>query len=223
MEDDTIQVVEARSKNAGYNQGTIIRRHRIPHPPPYDDTFHTIEDLNVQKDVEFYGKKFKLIDCDEFTRNFLTKLGVRVPVQLSPPSDPYQKIRDIQDGTQNPLRPYERVDSLKQFLEHDRHVLRFNCVWDDRESTFGDLRELVLHYFLADDTIEIREVLPPNSGRDTSAVFLHRQRLPKDISNLGKPGDKPENRTVLNVIGNFFDGGRYILDNLKVKKFDNKM
>ena len=31
---------------------------------------------------------------------------------------------------------------------------------------------------------------------------------------MGKPGDKPT-RTVLNVIGNFFDGGRYILDNLK--------
>ena len=24
-----------------------------------------------------------------------------------------------------PLRPYERVDTLKQFLDHDRHVLRF--------------------------------------------------------------------------------------------------
>ena len=217
LEDDTIQVVEARSKNAGYNQGTIIRRHRIPHPPPYDDTFHTIEDFNLQKDVEFYGKKFKLTDCDEFTRNFLTKLGVRVPVPLEAPSDPYAKIRDVQDGTQNPLRPYERVDTLKQFLEHDRHVLRFNCVWDDRESTFGDIREFSLNYFLADDTIEIREVLPPNSGRDQGSVFLRRQKLPKDITNLGKPGDKPENRTVLNVIGNFFDGGRYILDNLKVR------
>jgi len=30
-----------------------------------------------------------------------------------------------------PLRPYERVDTLKQFLEYDRQVLRFYCVWDD--------------------------------------------------------------------------------------------
>ena len=58
--------------------------------------------------------------------------------------------------------------------------------------------------------------MPPNSGRDTSSVFLKRQKLPKEILNSGKPGDKPENRTVLNVLGNFFDGGRYILDNLKV-------
>ena len=193
----------------------IIRRHRIPHPPPYDDTFYTIEDFNVQKEVAFYGKKFKLIDCDPFTRNFLTKIGARVPVPLPPPEDPYNKMRNVQDGTQNPLRPYERVDTLKQFLDHDRHVLRFNCVWDDRDQQFGDLREFVLHYFLSDDTVEVREVLPPNSGRDTSSLFLARQRLPKDITQMGKPGDKPH-RTVLNVVGNFFDGGRYILDNLKV-------
>ena len=57
-----------------------------------------------------------------------------------------------------PLRPYEKYDTLKQFLDHDRHVLRFYCYWDDTENMFGDQRQMVLHYFLADDTIEIREV-----------------------------------------------------------------
>lgn len=214
LEDDTIQVSEPRVKNAGYNQGTIINRHRIPRARPYDNTFYTIEDFNVQREVEFYGKKFKITDCDAFTRNFLTKLGVRVPDPIQSPSDPYQNIRGIQDGAQNPLRPYERVDSLKQFLEHDRQVLRFDCVWDDRDTKFGELRRFKLHYYLADDTIEILEKLPPNCGRDSNSTFLSRQKLPKEIINLGKPGDKPT-RTVLNVIGNFFDGGRYILDNLK--------
>lgn len=78
-----------------------------------------------------------------------------------------------------PLRPYERRDTLKQFLDHDRKVLRFYCFWDDTESMFGDPRELILHYFLADDTIEIREVIPPNSGRDALPKFLRRCKLPK--------------------------------------------
>lgn len=78
-----------------------------------------------------------------------------------------------------PLRPYERHDTLKQFLEHDRNVLRFYCIWDDTESVFGDVRELTLHYFLADDTIEIRELVSPNSGRDTIPKFLRRSKLPK--------------------------------------------
>jgi hypothetical protein len=46
---------------------------------------------------------------------------------------------------------------------------------------FGDPREMVLHYFLADDTIEIREVIPPNSGRDAAPMFLRRGKLPKNI------------------------------------------
>lgn len=78
-----------------------------------------------------------------------------------------------------PLRPYERIDTLKQFLDHDRKVLRFNCYWDDTESMFGDPRELILHYFLADDTMEIYEVALPNSGRDAIPKFLHRGKLPK--------------------------------------------
>jgi hypothetical protein len=214
LEDDTIQVVEPRTKNAGYNQGIIINRHRIPRPKPYDDTFYSIEDFNIQKELEFYGKIFKITDCDPFTRNFLTKLGVRVVDPVEPPKDPYKNLREAQDGAQNPLRPYERADSLKQFLDYDRRVLRFTAVWDDRDTKFGELRKFKLHYFLADDTVEILEVLPPNSGRDSCPTFLSRQKLPKEIMTMGKPGDKPT-RTVLNVIGNFFDGGRYILDNLK--------
>lgn len=44
---------------------------------------------------------------------------------------------------------------------------------------FGDLREMVLHYFLADDTIEIREIIRANAGRDAVPMFLRRQKLPK--------------------------------------------
>lgn len=78
-----------------------------------------------------------------------------------------------------PLRPYECFDTLRQFLEHDGHVLRFYCTWDDTESMFGVPRELILHYFLADDTVEIKEVLSANSGQDAVPLFLKRNKLPK--------------------------------------------
>ena len=127
-----------------------------------------------------------------------------------------------------PLRPYEKEDTLKQFLQFDRNVLRFYCVWDDCDrlvnnflliqlsdsvyfhlmhailmiiqcnsktilsfqclllhlfsfcfSMFGDSRDMELHYFLADDTVEICERIPNNSGRDAVPMFLRRQRLPK--------------------------------------------
>ena len=48
-------------------------------------------------------------------------------------------------------------DKLSQFLKNDRKVLRFYVAWDDRKSLYGELRAFVLHYFLADNTIEMRE------------------------------------------------------------------
>jgi hypothetical protein len=72
-------VVEQRQNNVGFPQGTILKRHRVPLPAPNDDRFYTYDQFNVGTEVSFYGRVYKLIDCDPFTRNFLTKLGVRVP------------------------------------------------------------------------------------------------------------------------------------------------
>lgn len=79
----------------------------------------------------------------------------------------------------DPFRPYQYFDTLKRFLQYDGKVLRFFCLWDDSTSLFGDRRELVLHYFLSDGTVEVREVLPLNSGRDAMSSFLRRSKLPK--------------------------------------------
>jgi len=75
--------------------------------------------------------------------------------------------------------------------------------------------QMVLHYYLADDTVEIREVFPANAGRDSVPTFLRRGRLPKVVESLKRPGELAD-RTVLNVFGPMGKGGRYILDSLKV-------
>nr|XP_014347123.1 PREDICTED: EF-hand domain-containing family member C2 isoform X2 [Latimeria chalumnae] len=215
LEDDTIQVVEPEVTNSGIPQGTILRRHRVPLPPPNDDQFYTIEHFNIGKEVVFYSRKFMIINCDTFTRNFLRKMGVRLNPPVSIPDDPYGVLRKKMLEGMQPLRPYERFDTLKQFLNHDPEVLRFYCFWDDTASMFGDPRELILHYFLSDDTIEIREVIGPNAGKDAVPVFLHRNKLPKNGPiKLHKPGEVTA-RTVLNVFGPMGHGGRYILDSLK--------
>ncbi|CAF0744089.1 unnamed protein product [Rotaria sp. Silwood1] len=219
-EDDTVQVVEQRQNNVGFPQGTILKRHRVPLPAPNDDRFYTYDQFNVGAEVSLYGRVYKLIDCDSFTRNFLTKLGVRVPPGFSAPEDPFLKHRQVADGTQNPLRPYERIDTLKQFINHDTHVLRFWGVWDDTESLYGDVRNFVINYFLADDTMEIREILPPNSGRDAPPTYLARNKLPKDFNGLRLPGENAP-RTVLNVFGQL-NKQRWILDNLKTGAIDQK-
>ena len=77
------------------------------------------------------------------------------------------------------MRPYERYDTLKQFLDNDRKVLRFYGIWDDTNNMFGEVREMVLHYHLADDTVELLEVYKANCQRDTIPIYLHRVQLPK--------------------------------------------
>ncbi len=72
-------MVEQRQNNVGFPQGTILKRHRVSLPTPNDDRSYTYDHFNVGAEVSFYGRVYKLIDCDPFTRNFLTKLGVRVP------------------------------------------------------------------------------------------------------------------------------------------------
>jgi len=74
--------------------GTLIRRHRIPKSPPNDDLYYTVEDFNVGQEVTLYSRVFKITGCDEFTKNFLPKLGVRVKELNEPvPEDPFMQHR----------------------------------------------------------------------------------------------------------------------------------
>ena len=72
-----------------------------------------------------------------------------------------------------------RVKCQKQFLDSDRRVLRFYARFDDLP--------FIIHYFLADDTVEIREVHHPNDGRDNFALLMKRQKLPYSFS-VNQPG-----------------------------------
>uniref|UniRef100_A0A3B4AFN7 EF-hand domain-containing family member C2 n=1 Tax=Periophthalmus magnuspinnatus TaxID=409849 RepID=A0A3B4AFN7_9GOBI len=126
----------------------------------------------------------------------------------------YLSLFSQMEKSMNPLRPYERIDTRRQFLDNDSKVLRFYGYWDDSSSLFGDVRDLVLHYFLVDDTIEIREVIAPNCGRDHVSKFLRRSKLPK----LAPSGLLPPGAVTPRAVLNVFDsnqGKRFILDSLK--------
>uniref|UniRef100_A0A8D3CM09 EF-hand domain-containing family member C2 n=1 Tax=Scophthalmus maximus TaxID=52904 RepID=A0A8D3CM09_SCOMX len=216
LEDDTIQVVEPQFKNSGLIQGTLIRRHRVPLPPPNGDQFYNIFHFNINQQLVMYSRTFTVTSCDPYTRGFLTKLGVRLNDSTAVPDDPYSILREQIDKRMDPLRPYERQDTLKQFLDLDGQVLRFYCFWDDTGSMFGDPRDLIMLYYLADDTLELREVFAPNSGRDVVAKFLHRGKLPKNAPAPMKQPGQTTDRTVLNVFNSESHGQRYILDRLKI-------
>lgn len=179
VEDDTISVVEPPIENSGIPQGILIKRQKLPKS---SEEFFGIRDFDVGKNVTFYGKTFRIVSCDHFTQKYMLQNENR---QMSPaepmPIDQYILSRSRPHRIARSTPPN---DKLRRFLEHDRQVLRFFCVWDDRDSMFGELREFVLHYYLVDDSIEVREVQKPNQGRDPFPILLRRQRLPKAFTEL---------------------------------------
>jgi hypothetical protein len=199
LEDDTISVSETKQDNSGIpGQGALIKRHQVPRP---DGGSFSFEDFNIGRSVSFYGKTFYLTDCDVFTRRFLTGMGIEVPQPEEFPEDQYTETRRKLNASMIPRRGKAANDEMdfgdsgaggrrtkltadeiagtKQFLAHDKKVLRFYCIWDDRTSLYGDVRLFTLQYFLSDDTIEVTETNPPNCGRDPFPSFIKRSRVPK--------------------------------------------
>jgi len=181
LEDDSIAVIEPIVENSGMPQGKLIKRQRLP-KNDQGETWHWT-DLNLAMNVVFYGRTFRLVNCDQFTRDFLESEGKSLNETETVPSDPYTESR------KQPLRSYTTpsdFDKLKKFLELDRKVLRFYALWDDKDAMFGEVRKYLIHYFLVDDSVEIRECHQPNDGRDPFPVLLRRGKLPKsryDVDN----------------------------------------
>ena len=141
---------------SGVPQGKLIKRQRIPRDE-LGRLWHW-KDLNFGIDVTFYGKVFHIFNCDKFTavsghmtppslscdchmiQDFMEGEGIELAAPEPLPSDPYTQSRHLPTHSYHTPSTY---DKLSQFLEMDRHVLRFFCVWDDRDCMFGDMRPYV--------------------------------------------------------------------------------
>ncbi|CAD7701459.1 unnamed protein product [Ostreobium quekettii] len=198
LSDDTMHVAEPKKDNSGLPQGVFVKRHKMTKE---DGSPFTPKDFALGQTVDVYGRKVFLIDCDDFTREYMTsKMGVQVGESLQCTTDPIEVYQAAYKRKETGIPPNPRTDDLtrfleaklgkppnvleedrlQQFLENNRRVLRFWCLWDDRTSLYGDRRPYVLHYFLEDDTGEILEVNENNSGRDPFPIFLKRGPLKKE-------------------------------------------
>lgn len=62
-------------------------------PDPVKYRYYDILDLNIGKEPEIYGRVYKIVDCDKFTRRFLNDMGIPVPDPIDLPKDPYSEAR----------------------------------------------------------------------------------------------------------------------------------
>ncbi|XP_073938061.1 EF-hand domain-containing protein 1 isoform X3 [Castor canadensis] len=181
LEDDSMSIIEPIVENSGMPQGKLIKRQRLA-KNDVGDHYHW-KDLNRGINITIYGRTFRIVDCDRFTQVFLESQGI----ELNPPEkmvlDPYTELR------KQPVRKYvtpSDFDQLKQFLTYDKQVLRFYAIWDDTDSMFGECRTYIIHYYLMDDTVEIREVHVRNDGRDPFPLLMNRQHMPKVLAENAK-------------------------------------
>jgi Ca2+-binding EF-hand superfamily protein len=197
LEDNTLQVNEPKEENSGIPQGAFVKRHHIPKGR---GEFYTVLDFKLGVDCTFYARTFRIVDCDAFTAQFFQENGLDLGEPEDYPYNPFDaqytvmkqkevenrgmssiKTDDLMHWTEAMLgKPTNLIneDKLAQFLKYDRKVLRFFCMWDDTPSLYGEVRKFVLHYYLADDTVEIVESYKANSGRDPFPKLLNRQKLP---------------------------------------------
>lgn len=205
LEDNTLQITEPKVENSGILQGNFVKRHRIPMPESDQQgnlQFFGFQHLNVGRELTFYGRTFHLITADPFTRQFYSSQSIFVPPDEETPRDAYTELRhahmsretgmdpDANYGKkQYPMKDFMEAtlgkfarpsDHLRRFLDHDRHVLRFFAIWDDTDKLYGIKHRYTVHFFLADNTIEILESYERNSGCDPFPKLLNRAKLNKD-------------------------------------------
>eukprot|EP00435_Cladocopium_sp_Y103_P059707 s418_g21.t1 len=169
LEDDTCQIQEPKQDNSGMPQGQLIRRHRFP---AADGGYLKSEDIRVGSTLQIYGRSIFVTDCDPFTREYCEQLGMPQGPPEPEELDPFQETRNAMKN-HAPVQPrtYEKIyrevmlggghinADMQQFLEKDKKVLRFYAVLDDVTTPQFERRPFTLMFFLADDTIEIREQL----------------------------------------------------------------
>ncbi|MCI4395685.1 hypothetical protein PGIGA_G00194930 [Pangasianodon gigas] len=190
LEDDSMCVMEPEVENSGMPQGKLLKRQRLP-KNERGEHYHW-KDLNLAADLRVYGTVYRITHCDACTQEFMESQGIALNDPEPTPSDPYTTRRAQPERTFITASEY---DHLKQFLTMDRKVLRFFALLDDSDSLYGEKRPVIIQYYLVDDSVEIREVREPNSGRDTFPLLLRRQRIHKDI----KPACQPFPSCVLEV------------------------
>jgi hypothetical protein len=71
LDDDTIHINEVKEENSGIPQGYFLKRHKIEKAD--GSGYVSYLDFNLKSDIVLYGKKFRICDCDEFTKKFFTR------------------------------------------------------------------------------------------------------------------------------------------------------
>ena len=147
-----------------------------------------LKDLTCGSDIELYSRVVRVASMDAYTRKFYVNSGIDPGDDIAVPVDRFTSSRN-RAAERRPIpldviREKALVNILfgghdinrktKQYLDYDGKVLRFFCYWDDASDS-GFKHFFELHWFLADDTVELVEVFErTESCAAARSVFLKR-------------------------------------------------
>jgi len=198
LEDDTCHITEKKVDNSGMPQGQLLRRHRFPGPT---DGYLSWQDLAVGSELHIYGRVIQITDCDDWTRQYFATMGIEQEPAIPTEDDSFMLSQVKRSGPHQP-RTYEKVyrevniggghinADMQQFMEWDRKVCRFYAVFDDLSLPQFERRPFEILYFLADDTVEIREKYPLNCGRDPFPIYFRKGKLKRGKAEVRGPLDR---------------------------------
>ncbi|KAJ8605157.1 hypothetical protein CTAYLR_000343 [Chrysophaeum taylorii] len=186
--DGTLAVDEPRTKNSGYVQGKLLKRSQVRKP---NGDKYGVDDLAVGAEIDVFGRTFVVVDADTRTRTiYEQEFGRPLGPALDYPDDGFEAERarmeiskkyassSSSSSSRPSSAPALRRKMAAGMKEEKSEVLRFFCAYqDDRPD--GDRRSYTLHYFLSDETIEIKEV--PTEGVQRFPNLLRRSRLPRNV------------------------------------------
>ena len=65
LEDDSMSLIEPTVENSGIPQGVFLKRQKMPKNAT---EYYSVQDLNVDIPMKFYGREFHIVSCDQFTK-----------------------------------------------------------------------------------------------------------------------------------------------------------
>lgn len=167
---------EPKAENSGIPQGVLLARDFYERGD--SGTSWTHRDLKVGTNVELFKRVYRIYDCDPATRTWFENNGVKFGAAEVLPEDQNSKSRlakcfkeapadtmEVKGYIEKGLGGGNPNGNLNSFLNNDRKVLCYNCVWDD-QAFGGGLKKYKLNFYLSDNTVEVKECRTANSGID---------------------------------------------------------
>uniref|UniRef100_A0A1B0GK84 Putative ef-hand domain-containing protein 1 n=1 Tax=Lutzomyia longipalpis TaxID=7200 RepID=A0A1B0GK84_LUTLO len=211
LEDDTISIKELKENREGRDRFPLLlkktRLEKNLHNPPVEYPanekdrgdkrvdYYSPLDLMIGDVVNVYGRKFLLVDCDEFTRKYYAKVLKKPqrerfvfhppkPIAKKPEIPPYLGLGTPEDSLASHFNLVAKPPKkdIINYLQNVNKNLRYGCTLGSPYPEDKN-RRFILQFCLSNGTITIMELKIPNSGI-MGGRFLTSQKV-------WKPGCDP--------------------------------